>query len=118
MSFRHKFPTSIMLIGYIESAVNAGSSKSSGIKVRAKLYNPSETSPSYDLRVPLMAFGTPAKILVNLCTTGDLVTVIGRMAMVKGPGGTKLEVLVEHIKSLDEDGGEEYGVEERNRAKR
>ena len=118
MSFRHKFPTSIMLIGYIESAVNAGSSKSSGIKVRAKLYNPSETSPSYDLRVPLMAFGTPAKILVNLCTTGDLVTVIGRMAMVKGPGGTKLEVLVEHIKSLDEDGGEEYGVEERNRTKR
>ena len=118
MSFRHKFPTSVMLIGYIEGAVNAGSSKSSGIKVRAKLYNPSETSPSYDLRVPLMAFGTPAKILVNLCTTGDLVTVIGRMAMVKGPEGTKLEVLVEHIKSLDEDGGEEYGVEERNRAKR
>ena len=118
MSFRHKFPTSIMLIGYIERAVSAGSSKSSGIKVRAKLYNPSETSPSYDLRVPLMAFGTPAKILVNLCTTGDLVTVIGRMAMVKGPEGTKLEVLVEHIKSLDEDGGEEYEVEKRDRSKR
>ena len=118
MSFRHKFPTSIMLIGYIDSAVNAGSSKSSGIRVRAKLYNPSDTLPSYDLRVPLMAFGTPAKILINLCTTGDLVTVIGRMAMVKGPDGTKLEVLVEHVKSLDEGGGEEHGMEARSRAKR
>tara|TARA_R100000458_G_C8198265_1_gene189638 strand:- start:153 stop:476 length:324 start_codon:yes stop_codon:yes gene_type:complete len=107
-----------MLIGYVDSAVNAGNSKSSGIRVRAKLYNPSETSPSYDLRVPLMAFGTPAKILVNMCTTGDLVTVIGRMAMVKGPGGTNLEVLVEHIKSLDEDGGEDHEVEKHKRTKR
>ena len=64
----------------------------------------------YDLRVPMMAFGTPGKILLDVEKTGELVSVIGRLVMAKGKNGTKLEVLVERIKSLDEE--QDYGVDE------
>ena len=103
MSFRHKFPSTVVCIGYVEGAVNIGRSKSSGIRVRAKIYNKSETYRQYDLRIPVIAFGTPAKMLLDADKTGELVTVVGRLAMVKNDTSTNMEVLVDHIKSLDED---------------
>ena len=42
MSFGHRYPASVFLIGYIESAKKLADSKHSGIRVAAKLYNPSE----------------------------------------------------------------------------
>ena len=90
MSFKHKFPTSVMLIGYLEGAKKMAPSKGSGFKVTAKLYNPSD-----------------------LCRSGDLVTVIGRMAMVSSPNGLHLYVLAEHVRSLDEEENE-YGMEPNN----
>jgi len=103
MSFRHKFPSSVVGIGYVESATYNGRTKSSGIRVRARLYNPSEKYSKYDLRIPLIALGTPAKILIDKCKTGELVSIIGRLAMVQYNDSLTLEVLVEHVKSLDED---------------
>lgn len=112
MSFRHKFPSSVVGIGYIENAVFNGRTKSSGIRVRARLYNPSDKYHKYDLRVPLIALGTPGKLLIDKCKTGELVTVIGRLVMVQSDDNLNLEVLVEHIKSLDED--EIHGMDESN----
>ena len=110
MSFKHKFPTSVMLIGYLEGAKKMAPSKGSGFKVSARLYNPSETYRKYDLRIPLLAMGKPAKMVSDLCRSGDLVTVIGRMAMVSSPNGLHLYVLAEHVRSLDEEGSD-YGME-------
>ena len=103
MSFRHRFPSTVVCIGYIENAAYNGRTKSSGMRVRARLYNPSEKYHKYDLRVPLIALGTPGKILIDKCKTGELVTVIGRLVMGQSDKDLNLEVLVEHIKSLDED---------------
>jgi|TARA_R110000824_G_scaffold116395_3_gene267793 hypothetical protein len=110
MSFKHKFPTSVTLIGYVESAKVLSKKSTTGLRVRAVLHNPSEQYRMYDLNIPLMAFGTPGKILVEVDKSGELVSVIGRLAMVKGPKGTKMEVLVEHVKSLDEE--QEHGMDE------
>ena len=104
MSFKHKFPSSVVCIGYVEGAVNLGRSKSSGIKVRAKIYNQSESDRKYDLRIPLIAFGKPATMLVEAGKTGVLVTVMGRLTMVKNDSNTSIEVFVEGVQSLDEDG--------------
>jgi len=99
MSFKHKFPTSVTMIGYIEKAKALPKTKNNAtLRVRASLYNPSEQ------------FRTPGKILLNVEKTGELVSVIGRLVMAKGKNGTKLEVLVERIKSLDEE--QDYGVDE------
>jgi len=103
VSFKHKFPNSVTLIGYLEGVSNMGHTKNSGTKVIAKLYNPSEQYRKYDLRVPLMALGRPARIVEKLAKSGDLVSVIGRMAMVSTGSGLSLYVLADHIKSLDED---------------
>ena len=113
MSFKHKFPTSVMLIGYLEGAKKMAPSKGSGFKVTAKLYNPSEQYRKYDLRIPLLAMGKPAKMVSDLCKSGDLVSVIGRMAMVSNPNGLHLYILVENVSSLDEEEGN-YGMEPNN----
>lgn len=103
MSFKHKFPNSVILIGYLEGVSKMGTTKNSGMKITAKLYNPSEQYRKYDLRIPLMALGKPAKLVEQLSKSGDLVSVIGRMAMVSTGSGLNLYVLADHIKSLDED---------------
>jgi primosomal replication protein N len=103
MSFKHKFPNSVILIGYLEGVSKIGTTKNSGMKITAKLYNPSEQYRKYDLRIPLMALGKPAKLVEQLAKSGDLVSVIGRMAMVSTGSGLNLYVLADYIKSLDED---------------
>lgn len=103
MSFNHKFPNSVVLIGYLEGVSKVGTTKNSGMKITARLYNPSEQYRKYDLRVPLMALGKPAKIVGELSKSGDLVSVIGRLAMVSTDKGLSLYVLADHIKSLDEE---------------
>ena len=103
MSFKHKFPTSVMLIGYLEGVSKMAPTKGAGLKVTARLYNPSEQYRKYDLRIPILAMGKPAKVVCDLSRTGDLVSVIGRMAMVSNPNGLHLYVLAENIKSLDEE---------------
>jgi primosomal replication protein N len=103
MSFKHKFPNSVTLIGYLEGASKMGTTKNSGMKITARLYNPSEQFRKYDLRIPLMALGRPAKMVEQLSKSGDLVSVIGRMAMVSTSNGLSLYVLADHVKSLDED---------------
>ena len=104
MSFKHKFPTSVMMIGYLEDVRPAGkgSSHAQSMKMTAKLYNPSESNRAYDLRVPCIAIGKAAASMIHLCKTGELVCVRGRTVMRSTPKGVKLSVLIENIKSLDE----------------
>ena len=112
MSFKHKFPNSVSLIGYLEGVSKIGTTKNSGLKITARLYNPSEQLRKYDLRIPLMALGRPAKIVQALSKSGDLVSVIGRLTMVSTNNGLSLHVLADHIKSLDED--DNYEMESNN----
>lgn len=102
MSFKHRFPTSVTAIGYIDGATRLSQTKNSGMKISARLFNPSEHNARYDLRVPIMAIGKAASLVDELSRSGDLVTIVGRMAMVQGGQGVSLCVLVDYIKSLDE----------------
>jgi len=103
MSFAHKFPTSVMLIGYIESAKKLTPTKHSGMKVVAKLYNPSEKNRRYDLRIPIMALGRPGKLAMEFSKSGDLVSIVGQLVVRSSPSGLNLCVLADHIKTLDEE---------------
>ena len=102
MSFKHRFPTSVTIIGYLEGASRLSKTKNSGLKITAKVFNPSEHTRKYDLRVPIIAIGKAAAIVDELARSGDLVTVVGRMAMVQTGGGLTLCVLADYVKSLDE----------------
>ncbi len=102
MSFKHRFPTSVTAIGYLEGASRISNTKNSGQKITAKLYNPSEHTRKYDLRVPIIALGKAASIVDELARSGDLVAVVGRLAMVQSGGGLSISMLVDYIKTLDE----------------
>ncbi len=104
ISFKHKFPTSVMLIGYLEDVRPASKEKitDKNIKMVAKLYNPSEKNRTFDLRVPCIAVGKQATSMVHLSKTGELVCIRGRTVMSSTPRGVKFSVFVENIKSLDE----------------
>ena len=112
MSFAHKFPTSVMLIGYIENAKKLSPTKSSGMKVVAKLYNPSEKNRRYDLRIPIMALGKPGKLAMEFSKSGDLVSIVGQMVVASSQNGLNLCVLADHIKTLDEES--DYDIPARN----
>jgi hypothetical protein len=99
MSFGHRFPTSVMMIGYIEDVKKLTPSKHTGMRVLGKLYNPSDRDRKYDLRIPIMAFGRPAKLMTDFGKSGDLVTIVGRMSTTAG----SVCVIAERIKTLDEE---------------
>ena len=99
MSFGHRYPASVFLIGYIESAKKLADSKHSGIRVVAKLYNPSEKDRKYDLRIPILSYGRPAKHMLDYGKSGDLVSIVGRMSTTSG----SVCVIAELVKTLDED---------------
>tara|TARA_R110001583_G_scaffold38351_1_gene123995 strand:+ start:4279 stop:4560 length:282 start_codon:yes stop_codon:yes gene_type:complete len=88
-----------MLIGYIEDAHKLPDTRGSGMRVVAKLYNPSEKERKYDLRIPIMAYGKPAKLMRDFGKSGDLVSIIGRV----GSRSRSVCVIAELIKTLDED---------------
>ena len=124
MAFRHRFPSTVMLIGYLEDAKRLSPTRHSGKKVIAKLYNPElgGKNRSFDLRVPVIALGKIADLCVEYSKMGDLVALNGRLVQIQSPKGFTVGVYVEQIKTLDEapngEQGEGYEVDTYTRPKR
>ncbi len=116
MAFSQKYPNTVMLIGFIEDAVDLRKSQSSGDKCGARLYNPGKetkdragTRNNFDLNVNLIGFGKIAKLMNEYSLQGDLVCIVGRLTSLKINGRIVAGVYVEEIKTLDD--GEETDVD-------
>tara|TARA_R100000951_G_scaffold112163_1_gene112095 strand:- start:1556 stop:1906 length:351 start_codon:yes stop_codon:yes gene_type:complete len=115
MAFSQKYPNTVMLIGFIEDAIDLRKSQSSGDKCGARLHNPGKqakdrvgTRNNFDLNVSLIGFGKIAKLMNDYSLQGDLVCIVGRLTSLKISGRLVAGVYVEEIKTLDD--GEDADV--------
>mgnify|MGYP003109755895 CR=1 FL=1 len=117
MSFSHKFPSTVMIAGYLENVKAMQPSKHSGKRCVGTLYNPAvwknksknepATAQQFDLRVPLIGFGKIAELMVQYSMQGDLVAVVGRLVQLRqGKDQFVTGLYIELLKTLDDE--EEY----------
>jgi|TARA_Y100000310_G_scaffold21074_1_gene20388 hypothetical protein len=108
MSFKHVYPNITQVIGYLRDAKKIGEAKGGGPKVRAILYNPSVKHETFDLLVPIIAFGRCGESVLECHEAECLTSVIGRICMAKNPRGSRVEILCDHVANLDEEIDEGY----------
>jgi len=108
MSFKHVYPNITQVIGYLRDAKKIGEAKGGGPKVRAILYNPSVKHETFDLLVPVIAFGRCGESVLECHEAECLTSVIGRICMAKNPRGSRVEILCDHVANLDEEIDEGY----------
>lgn len=96
MRHHTSFPAPVQVTGFINAIVDRGLTHGSGRRVSADIVNPCPENPTYDLLVPVLAFGKWAERILAL-TPGELVTVHGRHSNTDGA----LVVVVEDLSAIN-----------------